>query len=69
LNTLNKDYKYTLTASDIDLDEEALKRYIQSSSSLIAGATFKTSIPPERQLKGHYGITYNLRFLDNTSNQ
>ena len=69
LNTLNKNYKYILTADDINLDEEALRRYIQVSSSLIAGATFKTSIPPERQLRGHYGITYNLRFLDNTSNQ
>lgn len=33
------------------------------------GAIFKTSIPAERQYRGHYGITYNLRFLDNTSNK
>lgn len=33
------------------------------------GALFKTTIPPERQYRGHYGITYNLRFLDNTSNK
>ena len=33
------------------------------------GAIFKTTIPPERQYRGHYGITYNLRFLDNTSNK
>jgi hypothetical protein len=33
------------------------------------GAKFKTSIPPERQYVGHYGITYNLKFIDNMGGQ
>ena len=73
LNTLNRDYKYTIyqygEPSDISLDDLALAYYIRRSSSIKVAATFKTSIAPERQTRGHYGITYNLRFLDNTSNQ
>ena len=38
-------------------------------TSLIVGGIFKTSIPPERQYRGHYGITCSLRFNDNTSNR
>ena len=73
LDSINKDYTYTLyeygSSSEIILDAIALNQYIKESSSLIVGAIFKTSIPAERQYRGHYGITYNLRFLDNTSNQ
>lgn len=73
LNTKNINYKCTIyqngSVSDVVLDTDALARYIKQSSSLIVGATFKTSIDPERQSRGHYGITYNLKFLDNTSNQ
>ena len=72
LDSNNKDYKYTLykygDSSEIELDTTALNQYIEQSSSLIVGAIFKTTILPERQCRGHYGITYNLRFLDNTSN-
>ena len=73
LDSINKDYKYTLykygSSSEVKLDVTALNQYIKQSSSLIVGAIFKTTIPPERQYRGHYGITYNLRFLDNTSNK
>ena len=73
LDSINKDYKYTLykygSSSEVKLDVTALNQYIKQSSSLIVGAIFKTAIPPERQYRGHYGITYNLRFLDNTSNK
>ena len=73
LDSINKDYKYTLykygSSSEAELDVTALNQYIKQSSSLIVGAIFKTTIPPERQYRGHYGITYNLRFLDNTSNK
>ena len=73
LDTNNKNYKYILyqygrTPNDIEIDETALEQYLKESSSLIAGAAFKTSIASTRQYRGHYGITYNLRFLDNTSN-
>ena len=53
----------------ITIDTDALNHYIKQSSSLIVGATFKTSIPQDKQTRGHYGITYNLKFLDNTSNR
>ena len=73
LDSINKDYKYTLykygSPSEVKLDVTALNQYIKQSSSLIVGVIFKTAIPPERQYRGHYGITYNLRFLDNTSNK
>lgn len=73
LDSINKDYKYILykygSSSEVKLDVTALNQYIKQSSSLIVGAIFKTTIPPERQYRGHYGITYNLRFLDNTSNK
>lgn len=73
LNSNNKNYKYAIyqygKTSDVNFDITALNQYIQQSSSLIIGGIFKTSIPPERQSRGHYGIAYNLRFLDNTSNQ
>ena len=71
LDTKNKNYKYTIyryNTGDITLDNTALNEYIKQSSSLIVGGIFKTNITPERQYRGHYGITFNLRFLDNTSN-
>ena len=56
--------------SKINLDKEVLKQSIQQSSSLIIGATIKTSIEPQRQSsRGHYGITYTLKFLNNNSNE
>ena len=73
LDTKNKNYKYMIyqynKTSDIILDNIALNEYIKQSSSLIVGGIFKTSIAPEKQYRGHYGITFNLRFLDNTSNK
>ena len=73
MNSANKDYKYILyqygDSSEVELDTTALDQYIKQSSSLIVWATFKTTIPLERRYRGHYGITYNLRFLDNTSNK
>ena len=76
LDTKNKNYKYTIykynggNNNKISFDEKALKEYLQQSSSLIVGGMFKTDIDPQRQYKGHYGITFNLRFKDNaTSSQ
>ena len=74
LDTKNKNYKWTLYNYDkstekISLNIAAIQQYIRQSSSLIAGATFKTSIQANKQHQGHYGITYNLSFLDNVSDQ
>lgn len=70
LNTNNKNYKYTIyqnggAVDNVVLDVTALQQYIRASSSLIAGATFKTNIPDVRQSRGHYGLIYNLAFYDN----
>ena len=80
LNSNNINYKYILYKyngnsspptidSGLSLDQDSLNQYIKESSSLIAGATFKTSIPAQRQFRGHYGIVYNLTFHDNASGQ
>lgn len=80
LNSNNINYEYTLYKyngdsspptidSDLSLDQDSLNQYIKESSSLIAGATFKTSIPAQKQFRGHYGIVYNLTFHDNASGQ
>lgn len=50
-----------------NLDIESLEQYIKQSSSIIFGATFKTSIPAMRQYEGHYGLRFNLAFIDNAS--
>lgn len=62
-------YNYENNLNNVTLDIEALEHYIKQSSSLLVGATFRTQIPPARQYRGHYGIAFNLRFQDNTSNQ
>lgn len=46
-----------------------LNQYLKDSSFFIAGARFKTSIPPIQQFRGHYGIAFNLAFLDNNTNE
>ena len=70
LDSSIKDYKYKIYPSnDVTLNIEGLEQYIKQSSSIILGAKFKTSIPPERQYVGHYGITYNLKFIDNMGGQ
>ena len=74
LDTKYQDYSYVLYeaskgVNNTFLDIEALNQYLKQSSSLIVGATFKTLIFPQKQYRGHYGITYNLKFTDNTSNQ
>lgn len=72
LDTSYKNYSYTLyrssrTKNDINVNQQALQRYIRMASSIIVGATIKTSIDPKRQTRGHYGITYNLKFIDNAT--
>jgi len=53
----------------LEIDEESLKYYLKESSSLIAGATFKTTIPSSRQYRGQYGIIFNLIFKDNSTGE
>lgn len=73
LNSSNQNYSYAIykadQVSDLQLDVEALERYIKKSSSLIIEAVFKTSLPSDRQYNGSYGIIYNLRFKDNATGE
>ena len=71
LDTGIREYSYKIyqagAISAVNIDTALLERYIHQSSSLIVGAYIKTSIPPARQARGHYGIRYNLRFKDNAT--
>lgn len=53
----------------IDLDNEALKNFLQSSSQLVAGASFKTNLPGEQRVKGNYGIIFELGFKAQASDE
>ena len=53
----------------IDLDNEALKNFLQSSSQLVAGASFRTNLPGEQRIKGNYGIVFELGFKAQTSDE
>lgn len=67
----NYEYEYSIYEAEgeksIELDTQAIEKYIKESSSIIVGAAIKTSIKAERQLRGHYGIVYNLKFIDNAT--
>lgn len=62
-------YKYGVSSSPLKLDNDALNQYIKKSSSLIAGMTIRNTIPLQEQYQGHYGITFNLVFNDNSNLQ
>lgn len=60
-------YEHGSESNIVTLDIDALQHYIKQSSSLIVGANFRTQIPSIRQYRGHYGISFNLRFKTNTA--
>lgn len=48
----------------INLNTRDVQEYIQQSSILCVGADFRTNLPTEQQLKGNYGIVFELAFED-----
>jgi len=40
---------------------------MKQSSSIIAGASFKTSLDEKKQHQGSFGIVFKLCFLDNAA--
>lgn len=71
LNTKIDKYKYKIYPNQnnlITIDPQ-VNNYIKDSSSLLIGATFKTNIQSQRQYRGHYGIQFNLKFIDNETNE
>lgn len=74
LNSNNKNYKYKIYDSnrninEVVLDIQGLETYLIQSTNVILGATFKNSLPAERRYRGHFGITYNLVFKDNSTQE
>lgn len=55
------------TIPAITINDQAIQLYLKESSSIILGASIQTSIDPVRQLRGHYGMIFNLTFNDNAS--
>lgn len=48
--------------NQITFDVNSLQQYLKQSSSLIIAAKIKTNIDSPKQIRGHYGITFTLRF-------
>lgn len=48
----------------IHLNTRDVQEYMQQSSILCCGADFRTLLPAEQQLKGNYGIVFELTFED-----
>ncbi len=48
----------------INLNTRDVQEYIQQSSILYVGADFRTNLSTEQQLKGNYGIVFELAFED-----
>ena len=66
-------YKYSQTPDEMVIDQnininvEELQTYIQQSSSIVAGASFKTSLDEKKQHQGSFGIIFRLCFVDNAT--
>lgn len=51
----------------LEIDNFAINEYIKQSSSMLCGATFKTSFNKDQKKQGNYGIIFGLDFLDNAT--
>ena len=49
--------------NDINLNLTSAENYIRQSSAILCGGLFKTALPKEQQLKGNYGVLFELAFL------
>lgn len=73
LDSDNKEYIYTIyeynktTDQNISIDIDQLQTYMKQSSSIITGASFKTSLDEKKQHQGSFGIVFKLCFLDNAT--
>lgn len=52
--------------NEIKLNITDVEEYIKNAKSIICGATIQTSLVAEQQLKGNYGISFALDFIDNS---
>lgn len=60
---------YSATAAQedniINIDTNAVKTYINTSSHFMTSADFQTKLPVEQKYNGNYGIRFYLDFIDN----
>lgn len=50
----------------ISLDITSAEVYIKQSSNLLCGGTFRTALPSEQQIRGNYGISFELAFSNSS---
>lgn len=50
--------------NDIGLDVIAAETYIRQSSTILCGANIRTALPIEQQIRGNYGIVFELAFVN-----
>lgn len=50
--------------NEIGLDATAAEVYIKQSSAILCGSTIRTALPSEQQLRGNYGIVFELAFAN-----
>lgn len=52
--------------NDIGLDVVAAETYIKQSSTILCGANIRTALPIEQQIRGNYGIIFELAFSNSS---
>lgn len=52
--------------NDIGLDIIAAETYIKQSSTILCGANIRTALPIEQQIRGNYGIIFELAFSNSS---
>lgn len=52
--------------NDIGLDVVAAETYIKQSSTILCGANIRTALPVEQQIRGNYGIVFELAFSNSS---
>lgn len=55
--------------SPLKFKTNSIEQYLKQSSSIIIGATISTSIAAQKQLRGSYGLIFNLVFKDSSSRE
>ena len=60
-------YDFSDNINLINLNIKDVNEYIKETSTIICGASFKTSLDAAQKYKGNYGINFELIFKDNNN--
>lgn len=52
--------------NEIGLDIVAAENYIKQCSAILCGGTFRTALPTEQQLRGNYGVIFEIAFVNSS---